>query len=40
VTWGTGESTLAHDLPGQWRPASGLWTDVAGSLGRVSGLGE
>jgi sucrose-6-phosphate hydrolase SacC (GH32 family) len=37
-TWGQGESTLVHNLPGQWRPASGLWTDVAeGKQGAAGG---
>ncbi|MBP2472797.1 sucrose-6-phosphate hydrolase SacC (GH32 family) [Crossiella equi] len=37
-SWGLGEPTLHHDLPGQWRAASGLWTDeAAGKRGSAPG---
>jgi fructan beta-fructosidase len=36
--WGTGESTLDSNLPGQWRAAGGTWTDVAaGKRGQADG---
>lgn len=36
-TWGLGEPTLTHNLPGQWRTAGGSWTDVAGGKQAVAG---
>jgi len=37
-SWGLGESVLQHNLPGQWRAASGLWTDVTeGKQGTAKG---
>ncbi|MGW3811072.1 GH32 C-terminal domain-containing protein [Micromonospora sp. NPDC005113] len=36
-TWGLGESTLVHNLSGQWRVVNGLWTDVSAGKQGVSG---